>query len=336
MTSAFTAGAGSLRPYQETDFDALVDLIDAATAPERVITRSGVQAMVSLPGYDPKRDMTVLPAADGSLLGARDVRVTARGDEVVLILESWGTVHPSAHDGPAVGALLEAALNRAETLLTKERRQLGILQARAGKRDERTQAALRAAGLTYARDLIDMKRPTLDGLPEPVMPEGITLRAYRPGIDDAAWVEAFNAAFSDHWGGFMGMNVARWRHGVADAAFKPAISLVAWDDAAVAGFCHGRIDDELNALTGQRTGMIRYVGVTPGWRKRGLGKALTLAGLWALRDAGMERAVLGVDAENVTGARQLYERYGFEVSGEQVMYRRAIAANQDKPRKGNG
>jgi mycothiol synthase len=325
--SSFPVSAGSQRHFQEADFDALVNLIDAATSPERVITCSGIRAMFSAPGYNATRDMFVLPAADGSLLGARDVRVTARGDEPVLILESWGTVHPRVRGGTAAGALLEAAIDRSATLLAEQKRKHGVLQARAGKHDAQLRAALSAAGLTYARDLIGMERPTLDGLPEPELPEGIALRVYRPGIDDTAWVEAFKAAFSDHWGGFMGMNLPRWQHDVADPTFKPAISLVAWEGETLAGFCHGRIDDELNALTGQLTGMIRYVGVTPVWRKRGLGKALTLAGLLALRDAGMSRAVLGVDAENVTGARQLYERYGFKVAGEQVMYRRDVVAN---------
>jgi ribosomal protein S18 acetylase RimI-like enzyme len=40
----------------------------------------------------------------------------------------------------------------------------------------------------------------------------------------------------------------------------------------------------------------------------------------------MESVTLGVDAENVTGARHLYERYGFEVVGRQVMYRASVAA----------
>ena len=94
----------------------------------------------------------------------------------------------------------------------------------------------------------------------------------------------------------------------------------------MAGFCHCRVDAELNALLGRRVGMIRYVGVVPEWRRKGLGAALTLAGVKTLRDAGMESVVLGVDAENVTGARRLYERYGFEVVGEQVMYRVAVTA----------
>jgi mycothiol synthase len=317
----------SPRPYRAEDLDALVVLIEAAAAPERVITRSGVQRMLWVPDYDPRRDMVVLPAADGSLLGVRDVRVTARGDEAVLILESWGTVHPAARDSDVAETLLREIIGRAAAMLAEKGRQQGILQVRASRSDERTRAAFRVAGFSHARDLISMTRPTLSDIPEPHLPVGIELRSYRPGADDSAWVSAFNAAFADHWGGFMGMNLPRWQYDVADPVFKPAISLLAWEGETLAGFCHGRIDDDLNALTGRKTGMIRYVGVTPRWRNRGLGKALTLAGLAALRDAGMTRAVLGVDAENVTGARQLYERYGFEVSGEQVMYRLDVAAS---------
>ena len=33
------------------------------------------------------------------------------------------------------------------------------------------------------------------------VPEGIALRTYRSG-DAPAWIAAFNASFSDHWGGF--------------------------------------------------------------------------------------------------------------------------------------
>ncbi len=102
------------------------------------------------------------------------------------------------------------------------------------------------------------------------------------------------------------------------------MSLVAWDGAAIAGFCHCRIDAEMNLLLKRRRGAIRYVGVRPRWRRIGLGVALTLAGLLALRDAGMESVVLGVDAENVTGAQHLYANLGFVVTGQQTMYRKSI------------
>ena len=171
-----------------------------------------------------------------------------------------------------------------------------------------------------------MLRPSLADSEEPRFPPDVELRTYRVGADDDAWVHAFNEAFAGHWGGFMGMSPALWAHYLGDPTFNPEISLVAWNGTELAGFCHCRIDEELNTLTGRRVGMIRYVGVVPTWRRKGLGAALTLAGVRTLRDAGMETVALGVDAENVTGARRLYERYGFEVVGRQVMYRTEIIA----------
>ncbi len=48
-------------------------------------------------------------------------------------------------------------------------------------------------------------------------------------------------------------------------------------------------------------------------RGRGLGKALLRHGFNAYRDRGAERVGLKVDADNPTGAPQLYERVGFVV-----------------------
>jgi mycothiol synthase len=321
--------AGSARKYRDEDFDVLLALLDATSGPDRSVTRTGLVWSLSAPGFDPASDLFVVPGPDGTgLLGARDVRVTARGDEEELILESWGAVHPAASRPQTAAALLGSALNRARTLLAERGRQKGILQARCGAGDAASCDAFAAAGLVYARDLVTMLRPSLNDVAAPRFPDGVAVRRYRSG-DEAAWVAAFNAAFAGHWGGFMGMSAARWAHERTEAAFDPEISLVAWAGNQIAGFCHCRIDRELNDLRERSFGMIRYVGVAPAWRRQGLGAALTLAGLRTLRDAGMESVVLGVDAENVTGARRLYERYGFEVVDEQVMYRTAMAAADD-------
>jgi mycothiol synthase len=324
--------AVSVRPYSNADFDAFLALLDATSAPERATTRSGLAWFLAAPGFDPARDLFVMPGPDGEgFLGARDVRVTARGDEEVLILESWGAIHPEAESATVAGDLLRRALARAQSLLAERGRTRGILQARCGKGDTGARDAFAAAGLAYARDLVTMLRPSLADIAEPAFPDRIVVRGYRAG-DEGAWVNAFNAAFAGHWGGFMGMSGARWAHERAETAFDPAISLVAWDGDQLAGFCHCRIDHELNALRGRPVGMIRYVGVVPEWRRQGLGAALTLAGLRTLRDAGMASVVLGVDAENVTGARRLYERFGFKVVDEQVMYRVPVTTVGDSAR----
>lgn len=319
--------AVSVRGYRDDDFDALFALIDACSAPEPTITRSRLRSLLSAPGYQPRSDLVVAPSRDGAgLRGVRDVRFTARGDEDVPILESWGHVHPDAPFRDTADALLRTALARAKQLLTEHGRPHGIVQARCGKGDTESLAAFDTAGLKYTRDLVTMLRRSLDDIEEPAFPAGCTLRAYRNGEDDAVWVHGFNEAFADHWGGFMGMSPERWAHERGEMRFRPEISLVAWDGPRLAGFCHCLIDDELNALRGRRIGVIRYVGVIPAWRRKGLGAALTRTGLRALRDAGMEAIALGVDAENVTGARRLYESYGFEVVAEQVIYRGGVAA----------
>jgi ribosomal protein S18 acetylase RimI-like enzyme len=126
--------------------------------------------------------------------------------------------------------------------------------------------------------------------------------------------------FADHFGGWMGMSVPVWQAYIASPVFKPAISLVAWDGDQIAGFGHFRIDDELNALRGRQEGMMRYIGVRPTRRRIGLARALTRAGLQALRSHGMQACVSGVDGTNTTGAHQLYLDGGFEVASREYLY----------------
>lgn len=57
-------------------------------------------------------------------------------------------------------------------------------------------------------------------------------------------------------------------------------------------------------------GMIQNLGVVPEARGRGLGTALLLKALHGFRDAGLQRGMLEVTAQN-TGAVRLYRRIGF-------------------------
>ncbi|CAM5721146.1 Mycothiol acetyltransferase OS=Streptomyces albaduncus OX=68172 GN=mshD PE=3 SV=1 [Streptomyces griseoloalbus] len=54
-------------------------------------------------------------------------------------------------------------------------------------------------GLTQFRELRQMRRP-LSGLDlaDPVLPEGVTVRTFEPGRDDAAWLALNAAAFAHH------------------------------------------------------------------------------------------------------------------------------------------
>jgi mycothiol synthase len=54
-------------------------------------------------------------------------------------------------------------------------------------------------GLTLFRELRQMRRPLANlDLPDPVLPEGVTVRTFEPGRDDAAWLALNAAAFAHH------------------------------------------------------------------------------------------------------------------------------------------
>jgi ribosomal protein S18 acetylase RimI-like enzyme len=63
---------------------------------------------------------------------------------------------------------------------------------------------------------------------------------------------------------------------------------------------------------GVRDGWVGDLGTRRGYRRRGLARALLIASLWAFKQAGMDTAKLGVDAQNPNGALQLYESVGFQ------------------------
>jgi mycothiol synthase len=317
----------AIRTYGDSDFAEFARLINAPTAPQRTMTEAGLREFLDYPWFRPDVDLFVVPEGDGpALLGARDVRVWARGDEAVPILESWGVLHPRGRDGDARRALMDAALGRARQIVAERGAERGIFEARCDTDDEASVRLFESVGLRQARVLLTILRPTLENLAPAQFPEKIAVRPYRVGRDEQAWVAAFNEAFADHWGGFMGMSLALWTRFVRRPWFKPEISLVAWDGPEIAGFGHFVIHDEQNALSGKKQSLMRYIGVRPRWRGIKLGVALTRAGLIASRAKGMEACVSGVDSENVTGAHHIYEREGFITIKRHFMYRIEVRA----------
>src|SRR5262249_38106823 len=157
-----------------------------------------------------------------------DVRVWARGDEPEPILESWGALHPTARGGEIGRELLRAALRRAGEIIAWRRAARGIFQVRCDMDDAAAARLFEACGLRPARVLLTILRPNLDDLHPARFPQHIAVRPYGVGRDEEAWVAAFNDAFADHWGGFMGMSLPLWTKYVRRSWFKPEISLVAW------------------------------------------------------------------------------------------------------------
>ena len=178
-------------------------------------------------------------------------------------------------------------------------------------------AAMAAAlGLTARRVLLQMRRSAKDPLPAVSVPAGIRIRAFRPGQDDAAWVQVNARAFAGHpEQGRLGGTDLRER--MAEPWFDPPGFFVAerTDPDRLVGFHWTKVHDR------ERLGEVYVIGIDPDERGTGLGLALTVTGLAHLVALGLPTLMLYADESN-TGAVRMYERLGFTVAFTDVTYER--------------
>ncbi|MGI5409540.1 mycothiol synthase [Streptomyces chartreusis] len=169
-------------------------------------------------------------------------------------------------------------------------------------------------GLTLFRELRQMRRPLADlNLPDPVLPEGVTVRAFVPGQDDAAWLAVNAAAFAHHpeQGSLVQRDLDDRK---AEPWFDPAGFFLAEQGGELVGFHWTKVHAE------EGLGEVYVLGVRPGAQGGGLGKALTTIGLRHLAAQGLPAAMLYVDADN-KAAVSVYERLGFTTYETDLMYR---------------
>lgn len=189
-------------------------------------------------------------------------------------------------------------------------------------------ALARRHGLARERELWRMERPLhgQDGLPPLDLPEGVALRAFEPGRDEAGWLALNAAAFADHpeqgaWGAgdLAARTGAPW--------FDPADLLLLVDAAAPDRLLAShwtKLENAGGAPEGPgTTGEVYVVAVAPGEQGRGLGGAVVLAGLHHLARRGARRVELYVGGGDADArARRVYERLGFARASTDVAYHR--------------
>ncbi|SCL63311.1 mycothiol synthase [Micromonospora citrea] len=246
-------------------------------------------------------------AADGTLTGYAHLDTTDgdAGTGVEL------AVHP-AHRRRGTGRALARGVLAAAT---------GPLRVWAHG-DHPSAAALGVdLGLRRARVLWQLRRPLTAPIPETRLPDGVTLRAFRPGEDDDAWLALNARAFAEH------PEQGRWspadlRVRLAEPWFDPDGFLLAVEEATgrLRGFHWTKVHERPGSA---RIGEVYVLGVDPAAHGGGLGRALTSAGLAYLRDRrGLDRVMLYVDESN-TAAVALYERLGFARWSAHVNYQSA-------------
>jgi mycothiol synthase len=197
-----------------------------------------------------------------------------------------------------------------------------------------------AAGFTRSRALWQMRRPLDAPLDEPHLADGVSVRTFRVGHDEDAWVRLNHLAFAHH------PEQGAWTRADLEMReqepwFDPDGFFIAEKNSQPIGFHWTKI----HSADGERSrdehepdehghdaiGEVYVVGVDPAAQGLGLGRALTLIGLRYLRDRGLSQVMLYVDEAN-TPAIRLYEALGFTRWNTDVMFSRDMSATATSQR----
>jgi len=185
---------------------------------------------------------------------------------------------------------------------------------------------LESRGYAVTRNFFLMRYAPLDHDLEVPLPSHLEFRAVEPEHVRTIW-EARNEAFRDHWGHSPQMETEEAFNSFKnDPSTDLSIWRIVWDknENQIAGLSVNSIFKEDNKRYGFKRGWVNSLGVRRPWRKTGVGRALLLESLNALRQAGMTESLLGVDAENPTGALNLYKSCGFQVYKRSDVYRKGF------------
>ncbi|MFL6161443.1 MAG: mycothiol synthase [Jatrophihabitantaceae bacterium] len=181
-----------------------------------------------------------------------------------------------------------------------------------GERSVANLAAVRT-GLRPVRTMLQL-RATLTEVAERPLPEGVSIRPFVPGQDDAAWLAVNARAFAGH------PEQGSWRQHDLDLRlradwFDPAGFLLAVSGDRLLGYHWTKLHREFQPPLGE----VYVLGVDPSAQGSRLGGALLAAGLRHLQSRGLRTVLLYVEQDN-PAAVHLYRRAGFEPFSTDIQY----------------
>jgi mycothiol synthase len=282
--SRYRGRVAEIRTAQTDDVDGIFDLLS---------TRS--RAAFGISEISHEHVSHALSLANGT-----DRWVALAGAAVVgyAALDSSQDLVHAAVDGETGDALLAAAETRALE------RGFGRIDVTTVPEDRPLTSLVQRHGFAHDRDILRMWRRLDEGLPEPLWPAGFAVRSYSDADGErvhtlldasyARWDPAYVAVPHDEWLAFM----------TDHDEFDPALWFLVERDDELSGCA-------LHWREHQSSGWVKDIVVAESERGNGLGKALLHHALDVYATRGAERVGLKVDANNPTGALQLYERVGF-------------------------
>jgi mycothiol synthase len=313
VSGGLTGGVEWLSGTRALPPPAIRDLVARATAADGVAALSGHVLDAVAAG---SADGLLIRHAAGEAVDPDAVAEPVSGVAVAVATDPAEVVVDPMARGRGFGTfLVNAALDRQGAVWA-----FGDLPAAA--------AVAGRLGLRRGRVLLQMRR-SLPLLDEPVagdaLPEGVRIRTFVPGQDEAAFLAVNARAFA--WHPEQGrLDLAGLRAEMAQSWFDPAgFFLAVTEVGRVIGFHWTKVhqQDVTPGPTGNPgpIGEVYVLGVDPAAGVKRLGAPLTRVGLDHLAKLGLRSVMLYVEGDN-TRAISLYERFGFRTYLTNVVYQR--------------
>ncbi|MFZ6004685.1 MAG: GNAT family N-acetyltransferase [Actinomycetota bacterium] len=236
------------------------------------------------------------------------------GEREAHRVSCWGGVHP-AHRGRGIGrAVFDWMLRQSSEMASRFDGGLPVsVQVDATAHQPGLVALASRAGFERVRTFVEVARPVVVTVPEVAAPSDLELVPWSADVDEETRLAQVEA-FTDHWGSEPRTREEWIQWYTGHRSFRPDLSVVARDP--VSGvvvslvLCAAYPQDWDVAPV---EAWVNTVGTRRAWRGKGVASWLLTEALRRIEAAedGFERAILGVDEENPTGALRLYRDLGF-------------------------
>ncbi len=301
-----------VRPAGWADFDDVVSLYaDAARARYGVTAPRREDLRVRWLALDTLEDTVLLHTTVRTPPSAYAAfEVIHDPDDGGVDVHVDGQVHPAATGRGLASHLLAIATRRAHLAAARHHAPAAVVTTTLVDGDDAARRWFAARGFTPIRHFLALQLDLHAPPPAAVWPAGVTCRPFIAGLDERRLWRVHAAAFADHPTSWP-MSFPDFLHDRLDTTTRAdsGLVLIAEDRDELVGFAICR------AATGPdiEDGRIRDLGVTPAWRRHGVGMALLRTAFAAFRERGLTGAALDVDDVTLDGAAALYRRAGMRV-----------------------